>query len=141
MIDEEEQRTDKDKLFSPDTSLVTRSVSREAEDKNNSRKELCSAQKREAESDIDLEQGQDEDNPEPIAENHPHHRALDILIPGPRSDASTESDLSYTSTTSIRTVYEIITKSRQTKLLPFLIMKIIGLLYLLIEMSIKCSVD
>ena len=152
MINEEEQGTDKEsfgftptgdqeELFSSDTSLVTRSISRKTEDKNNSRKELCSAQKREAESDIDLEQGQEEDNPGPIAENYTHNRALDTLIAGPRSD-STESDLSNSSTTSsFRTVYEIITKSRQTKLLPLLIMKIIGLLYLLIEMSVKCSVD
>ena len=116
MINEEEQGTDQEELFSSDTSLVTRSVSRKTKDKNKSRKELCSAPKggkreelhdkgqsparREAESDIDLEQGQDkqhscapfqgeEDNPGPIAKNYTHNRALDTLIPGSKSDAST----------------------------------------------------
>ena len=139
MINEEEQGADKEELFSSNTSLVTRSVSRKTKDKHKSRKR--EEIRREAESDIDLEQGEAEDYPEPITENHTHDRTLGTLIPGPKSDASTESDLSYTSTTSIRTVYEIITKPRETKLLPFLIMKIIGLLCLLIEMSIKCSVD
>ena len=57
------------------------------------------------------------------------------LLPRNDSVGSNESDI-----LSIQSVYEIITRKRETKLMPLLIMKIIGLLYLLIEMTIKCNV-
>ena len=73
-----------------------------------------------------------------ITPDNTHNRALELLTPRNSSTSSTHSE---SSVSSFQTVYELISRKRETKLLPLLIVKIMGLLYLLIEMTVKCRID
>ena len=113
-------------FLSPDKSLISRTL-KPQEDKPEGRR-YAEDEKEEEEGNIEIQ----------ITPDNIHNRALELLTPRNSSTSSTNSE---SSVSNFQTVYELISRKRETKLLPLLIVKIMGLLYLLIEMTVKCRID